>query len=690
MNYYKNDWIYDLETYKNLFSFCVISADGKEGYIFEISDRKDDREVMFDFIQMLKETESRLVGFNNLGFDYPVLHHIIQSPDCTVASIYKEAQDVIKTLREDRFAKQIKNKIIPQVDLFKLNHFDNAAKMTNLKVIQFNMKLDTLQELPYPFDVKLTHSQMQDIIEYNANDVVATLKFYYENIGALQLREALSKKYGKDFTNASDSKIGGEIFIQELEAVKKGSCYRFVGGRRKIRQTPRKSGIFLSQIILPYINFETPEFNAILEWFKLQHIKETKGVFSDILESDLYEVAKYAKLKQKKSKKLAGEPTEEEIAEFRKEIPFAEVLAKELKSGKTSYYFTWNIAEALNVVINGHEYVFGVGGIHSSVEPSLIESDDEYVIIDLDVASYYPNLAIKNELFPKHLSNQFCKTYEALYEERKTHAKGTAENASIKLALNATYGNSNNQYSPFYDPQYTMAITVNGQLSLCMLLEEILKLEGATSVQSNTDGITFRVKRSDSDKVDELTRQWEEVTKLEMERADYSKMYIQNVNNYVAVYEGTGKVKAKGAYEVSDQHHKNQSMKVVQKAVLEHFEKGTPVKDFIENHDNKYDFMLRTKIPKAYKLVSVDEQEVDHKEQNITRYYVSVHEEARTLIKVMPPLKGKEDKGDRRNNVQSGRKCIVCNNILDFKGEIDYNYYIEEAEKLVSIFYKEE
>ena len=56
----------------------------------------------------------------------------------------------------------------------------------------------------------------------------------------------------------------------------------------------------------------------------------------------------------------------------------------------------------------------------------------------------------------------------------------------------------------------------------------------------------------------------------------------------------------------------------------------------------------------------------------------------------MPPLKGKEDKGNRRNNVQSGRKCIVCNNILDFKGEIDYNYYIEEAEKLVSIFYKEE
>ena len=689
MNYYDNDYVYDLETYPNLFSFCVISADGKNGYIFEISERKDDREVMFDFIQKLLEDEARLVGFNNLAFDYPVLHYIIQNPDCTVDDIYKEAQRVIQVLKTDRFGINIKNKIIPQVDLFKLNHFDNAAKMTSLKIIQFNMKLDNLQELPYPFDQKLSFSEMQEVIEYNANDVVSTLKFYYENIGNLQLRESLSKKYGRDFTNASDSKIGGEIFIQELEKVNKGSCYRFVKGKRKIRQTPRKSGIFIREVILPYIKFETPEFNAILNWFKLQHIRETKGVFSDILESDLHEVAKYARLVKKKSPKLKDEPTEDEIAEFRKKIPFAEVEVNELKSGKKSYYFTWNIAEALNVVVNGHEYVFGVGGIHSSVEPSLVESNDEFVIIDLDVTSYYPNLAIKNTLFPKHLSDQFCKTYEALFEERKTYAKGSPENGAIKLALNATYGNSNNQYSPFYDPQYTMAITVNGQLSLCMLLEEILKLKDATSVQSNTDGITFRVRREDSEKVNELTREWERITGLEMERADYSAMYIRDVNSYIGIYEGSDKFKAKGAYEVTDAHHKNQSAKIVQKAAQAHLIKGVSVEDFIKNHEDKYDFMLRTKIPKNFKLVSVDEEGIDHKEQNITRYYVSTSEKARTLIKVMPPLKGKEDKGDRRNEIEAGRKCIVCNNILDFEGEIDYDYYIEATEKLISIFKEE-
>jgi hypothetical protein len=231
-----------------------------------------------------------------------------------------------------------------------------------------------------------------------------------------------------------------------------------------------------------------------------------------------------------------------------------------------------------------------------------------------------------------------------------------------------------------------MAITVNGQLSLCMLLEQILKLEGATSVQSNTDGITFRVKRSDSDTVDRLTKEWEEVTQLEMERNDYSKMYIRDVNNYVAVYEKSGESKSKGAYEISNMHHKNQSMKVVQKAVEAHLTYGTPVEEFIKAHKDHYDFMLRVKLPKAYDLVSVDDEGLEKKEQNITRYYVSVSEDARTLIKIMPPLKGKTE--DRRGNIQSGRKTIVCNDINDYIGEIDYNYYIEEASKLVDIFKK--
>ena len=36
-----------------------------------------------------------------------------------------------------------------------------------------------------------------------------------------------------------------------------------------------------------------------------------------------------------------------------------------------------------------------------------------------------------------------------------------------------------------------------------MLIERILELDGATSVQSNTDGITMAIKPEDSDKLNE-------------------------------------------------------------------------------------------------------------------------------------------------------------------------------------------
>ena len=56
--------------------------------------------------------------------------------------------------------------------------------------------------------------------------------------------------------------------------------------------------------------------------------------------------------------------------------------------------------------------MFGLGGIHGSVESMVVESDDTHVIVDLDVSSYYPNLAIANGFFPYHLGKEFCHIYK--------------------------------------------------------------------------------------------------------------------------------------------------------------------------------------------------------------------------------------------------------------------------------------
>jgi len=111
----------------------------------------------------------------------------------------------------------------------------------------------------------------------------------------------------------------------------------------------------------------------------------------------------------------------------------------------------------------------------------------------------YPNIAISNNVFPQHLSVKFCSIYKDVYEQRKSFDKKSAENAMLKLALNGVYGDSNNQYSPFYDSAYTMKITINGQLSLCLLAERLLEIEDLKIVRVNTDGITVAVKKSDRD-----------------------------------------------------------------------------------------------------------------------------------------------------------------------------------------------
>jgi DNA polymerase elongation subunit (family B) len=177
-----------------------------------------------------------------------------------------------------------------------------------------------------------------------------------------------------------------------------------------------------------------------------------------------------------------------------------------------------------------------LGGIHGARE-GVFKTEGTKVLRSLDVASFYPNMAISQKVYPAHLGLTFCKVYEDLYNERKKHPKGTAANAALKLSLNGTYGDSNNEFSPLYDPAYTMTITVGGQLSLCMLMEKLIDECFARIVMCNTDGFEYIIEKSMIPLADELTREWEKTTGLEMEGLTYSKMMIADVNSYVAIKE---------------------------------------------------------------------------------------------------------------------------------------------------------
>jgi hypothetical protein len=711
--FFEGDWCFDLETFPNCFTMAVCYGNGNGMRTFEISDRKNELDKILEFLRKVKASGHRFVAFNNLNFDYPILHHILQKArkvhgtdkklKVTAKEIYDVAMKLINSAKDEKFGSAIKEKdvIIPQVDLFKIHHFDNRARSTSLKMLEYNMRSTNIEDLPFPVGSVLNDEQKDVLLKYNKHDVSETLKFYWYSYENLKLRAELTEQFGFDCTNYNDTKIGKELFIRTLEKESPGSCYQKTEFGREVRQTKRDK-IVIKDCLFPYITFDRPEFKAIHKWFKSQVITETKGVFSDLMEHQLGDVAKYAEMvvKRKKLGNLADclkygfddykgtrsktyTPTEQQLSELKQSQPMGWLEEKELKSpkGAKSYYWCWNVAETLNVVIDGFRYDYGVGGIHGATQGT-IRSNESRKIRTLDVASYYPNMAIANEIYPKHLGKTFCKVYSDLYKQRKSTPKGSAANAALKLALNGVYGDSNNEFSPLLDPAYTMSITIGGQLSLCMLMEKLIDNCNARIIMCNTDGFEYTIDVDKFEEADKWVKWWEELTKLEMEGDDYSKMFIRDVNNYISVTE-SGKIKLKGAYEFMDFDklgwHKNHSAMVIPMAVKAHLLDGIDCEEFIRLHDNKFDFMLRTKVPRSSSLVLVVDGE-DIQQQNICRYYPA-KDGGGKLIKIMPPLK----EGDeyRRMGIDTDYNVKTCNNINDFKWGVDYKYYIEQAVKLI-------
>lgn len=633
------DLIYDIETYLDLFCAGFKSAETGDYWLFEVSDRVNQAQQLMEFIEWARVNGHRLVGYNNLHFDWSVLHHlrlIFQTTGSFDAiDAHRKATAIIQS--QDRFAHTVKpwDIDVPQLDLYKVHHFDNRARSTSLKKLEINMRSASVVDLPYPPDQPLTSEQKDEVIAYMGHDISETAKFYEHSKPAIKFRDELAQKYPDlgDVPNFNDTKIGKKFFEMELEN-NGTACYHKPNGRKEPRQTIR-SIIDIGAIISPKVAFRDPEMLRVLAWLKSQKITpaQTKGFLSD------------------------GDD-----------------------------------GNGLSAQMHGFGYHFGSGGIHGSLHRAAVHEDDEYEIWDWDVASYYPNLAITHGYFPEHLSETFCRVYKEMFETRRQFPKGTAENAIYKLALNGVYGDSNNVYSPFYDPQYTMSVTINGQLLLCMLAEwltytwnDMTPLGDAVQlIQINTDGLTIKVRKSHLEWMNAVCKAWENHTGLVLESARYKSMFVRDVNNYLAVTT-EGKVKRKGAYcsETALDNpftqelgwHKDHSKLIVPIAAEAQMVRGVPVAETVKNHQNAWDFVCSIKVPRSSRLEIGGERV-----QNTSRYYVSTQGQA--MEKVMPPLRGKTD--ERHLSVQAGWNVRIVNDISDFRWEdVNWLYYIEEARKLV-------
>jgi DNA polymerase len=298
-----------------------------------------------------------------------------------------------------------------------------------------------------------------------------------------------------------------------------------------------------------------------------------------------------------------------------------------------------------------------------------------------DVTSFYPNLAIRNGWAPAHLpAKEFCELYEWFFEERKKIPKKDPKNYVYKIILNSTFGLSIDENSFLYDPQFGMQITINGQLTLMMLYEMLAEgIPDSIPLMQNTDGLEMMIPERYKDKYLAICTEWEQITNLQLEHDEYSRLILADVNNYIAV-NTAGKYKCKGRFEFEDLAlHKNKSFLIIPKALFNYFVKDIPPERSLMENKNILDYCAGVKIKGNWEFQQTCIKKgiiTTETLQKTIRYYIS--EKGCKIMKI--------NKSDKREiQLESGKWLQVDLSKLHQKPWLHYfvdeKYYLDKIYK---------
>lgn len=637
--------VYNIETYINFFSVSVEDFNSTDTLYFEISERRNDFKEIVKFFNSLEF----VIGFNNNGYDNILINYLLKnynrlstSPTIAINHELKDLNDLLSEdsnrerqglnkINWDRYKKYLYNFPAKSIDIFLFwSKKLRISKKLSLNTLACTINYPLIQEQPIDVNKELTLKEFDIIGEHGSRNTNITRQLARLLVGEINLRLAAYKKYGFNCFSWDGVKLGYNILIHRY-CKKTGLNEKEV---KELRTTP--TSVKLKDIIFDTVKFKPNE-----------NIKP----YIYVLKKKQYQryTSFYALLEYLKTLEVTGT----------KEI---EVEAK----------------------FDGIRYDIKSGGLHSYHNAEIVKVEEDYIYEDWDVMSYYPTLGSEWAVVPKHLGSSFAEELGIIKEDRlELKRKGLGKSAEaelLKLSLNGGYyGNLNNEYTCMYDWSKTLTVTINGQLFLLMLCERLVEI-GVRIDMCNTDGITIYYHKDLKDKVRGVIKEWESVTKMEMESVNYKKVVRANINNYMAI-EDSGKVKEKGYFiskplqDTFMELGRSHDFEIISKAIGAYFKDNISVDKFIKEHTNIYDFCASFKVDRQFKVLWNGQIQ-----QRLNRFYAS--EKGAYLYK--QKATSKEPENMLKDSAVKIFNRYEQREMKDY--DINYGYYIQQARQIIYDF----
>jgi len=559
--------VFDIECVGDWFLVYFKQVDSGKKRYFEMYDGHPlDRQ---NVIRVLRN--HTIIGFNSLNYDVPMLRAALRQG--VTNKMLKQMNDAIigRQLRHWQTEREFN---LPKIDW--LDHIDliEPAPSVNVGLKLYGGRLHSkrIQDLPFDPDELMfngTPGKREEAIIYCENDLDTTIDLYRHIAPQIELRESMSKQYGVDVRSKSDAQIAEAVIKSELE----------------------RQGLSVYKPEFPSdysFKYDPPSF--------LEYQTEQMQEVFDIVTSATFRLKK---TRVKDDDESSDDPSDGSGG-VKIKVSGVEMPA-EIKK--------------LRVKMGGSTYKMGIGGLHSTEKRISHYADDEYILKDADVASYYPAVILTCELYPEHLGYSFLSIYKKIRDERVA-AKHRAsaikkeiaaikgedtlrarlaeleteliaretEASTKKVTTNGAFGKLGSKYSFLYSPKLMLQVTITGQLVLLMLIES-LELAGISVISANTDGIVSRIHKNKVDLYHSIISDWEKRTGFEMEFAEYASLHSASVNSYIAI-KPDGSVKQKGLYAFvgskGSPAEKNPKNHICIDAVIAYLTKGTPLDETIE------------------------------------------------------------------------------------------------------------